>query len=95
MSDSPPSPAKTPEELTAWEKRVRRLERTATLETLEALGFDVDDVTEIQKDILFLRQLRVATQARNAKIALSLIGFFFTVVGAIVTLAAQNFWFKG
>lgn len=95
MTDSPNPHGKTPEDQTAWEKRVKRLERTATLETLEALGFDVEDVNEIQKDILFLRQLRTATQTRNAKLAAGIIGFVFTLMGAFATIAVQQLWPKG
>ncbi len=76
----------------AWERRVRRLHKTATLETLEALGFDVDDINAIQADLLFLRKLRSTSESTNAKITAGVIGLVFTVAGALLTLAMQSFF---
>lgn len=76
---------------TAWQKRVKRLESQTVLDTLETLGFDTDDRNEIQKDIIFLRKLRVANEATNAKLVASIIGLVFTLIGAFVTIFAQSF----
>lgn len=95
MTDSAQSHGKQEgESQSAWEKRIGRLQSQTVLDTLETLGFDTDDRNEIQKDIIFLRKLRVANEATNAKLVASAIGLVFTLIGAFITLAAQSFWPK-
>lgn len=95
MTDSAPSTAKRleGESESDWQTRVKRIRREVVMETLESLGFDTDDVNEIQKDILFLRKLRTATERNTAKITAGVIGLVFTLIGAGVTLALQH-WFR-
>lgn len=80
---------------TPWQTRVARIESKAARETLKSLGFDVDDVNEMQADALFLRKLRKSNEAVNAKVIAGAIGLFFTLAGALATLAFQNFMPKG
>lgn len=92
MSDSAPQSAKrqVDESETAWQERVKRIRREVVLDTLESLGFDVDDVNEMQKDALFLRKMRKASETTQAKITAAAITLFFTLVGALGTLLIQN-----
>lgn len=75
---------------TAWQERVKRIRREVVLDTLESLGFDVDDVNEMQKDALFLRRMRKASETTQAKVTAAAITLFFTLVGALGTLLIQN-----
>lgn len=77
----------------AWKARTTRIREEATLATLKTLGFDTDDINEAQKDMIFLRQLRVASQNTKAKVGAAVITLFFTLAGVIGTLLIQN-WFK-
>lgn len=94
MTDSAPSTAKRldGESESDWQTRMKRLRKEAVLETLESLGFDVNDINEIQKDILFLRRLRTATETNRAKISAGIIGLVFTLMGALATLGLQQFF---
>lgn len=65
------------------------------METLESFGFDTDDVNEMQKDILFLRKLRKATEDTNGKVKAGVIGLLFTLAGALVTLGVQHLFKVG
>ena len=96
MTGSPNSPAERQYEETEseWAKRKARMSRDVILTTLETLGFDVDDIGEIQKDILFLRRLRKASETASAKTVAGIISVFFAICGAVATLAVQHFWPK-
>ena len=81
------SPADEP---TEWEKRRRSMERKTVMDTLESLGFDVDNLVDLQKDMAFSRRLRIASENANAKIVAGIIGLVFTVIGALGTLFIQS-----
>lgn len=96
MTSSTPSnetPKRKPDETdTAWEQRVKRLKRDATLDTLEALGFDVEDAKAMQADMIFLRKLRTTSDAMSSKAILGLVGIAFSALGALVAFAIQGFF---
>lgn len=77
----------------AWIARRDRIRSEAVMATLKTLGFDTDDINEAQKDMIFLRQLRVASQNTRAKVGAAIITLFFTLAGVVGTLLIQN-WFK-
>lgn len=79
------------EDDTSWRARVKRIRKDQTLAVLETLGFDVDDIGEIQKDIMFLRKLRTASETAGSKAFAAAISAFFAIVGALGVLAFQHF----
>lgn len=70
----------------------RKLHRGIVLETLQTLGFDIDDVSEMQKDILFLRRLRQTSEAASGKTMTALIGLFFTAIGALLAIGLNSYF---
>lgn len=90
MPPSKPTSDSDEEGGTDWQKRVSRLQRSATLDTLETLGFDVTDIQEMQADALFLRKLRKASDTANAKVVTTLVGLLLTALGGLIVLGLQN-----
>ncbi len=74
-------PNETPSE---WQKRRARIQADGALEVLQIFGFDIDDVHEMQKDILYLRRLRQTHESIGSKAIVSIVGLFFAGVGALV-----------
>lgn len=92
MTDSAPSTAKRleGESESDWQARVKRIRRETVLETLESLGFDVEDTNEMQKDAIFLRRFRKASESTSAKVWGAIITLFFGLIGAVATLFIQS-----
>jgi hypothetical protein len=67
------------------------MRRETVHEVLEAFGFNSDDVTEIQKDIAFLRRLRKTSEQVSAKTLIGFIGLFFTVLGLLAAFLFNQF----
>lgn len=90
-ASSPESPKRQPgESETDWERRVNRLKRGTVLEVMETLGFDVDDVNEMQKDALFLRKMRKASETTQAKLWAAILTLIVGVAGSLLTLWVQS-----
>lgn len=70
----------------------------AVQKTFLALGVDIsapDDVLEAQKDFAHMRKGRVASESRNAKITVAVIGTLLSIMGGVITLVIQRIFFKG
>lgn len=82
------------EELTDWERRkmnmYRQAAREATREVLESFGFSIDEMDEMQRDMAFIRRLRIASEAAGVKTVTSFVAIAFAAGGAIVTLGFQK-----
>ena len=89
MSDEANEP-----DLTDWERRKLHIYRTAakdaTREVLESFGFTIDQVEEMQRDLAFVRRLRVTSEAAGVKTVTSLVALIFAVLGAAGSLALQQ-----
>lgn len=55
------------------EATLRRIMKETVLETLEGLGFDVEDRQAIRKDWLFVRHLRTQRELLRQRVVISLI----------------------
>lgn len=81
-------------EPTEWEKRRARMEADGAKEALRLFGFDVDDVHEMQKDIIFLRRIRTAQEHSSTKIAAGVIALIFGMIG-VGLKALWDFFISG
>lgn len=83
---------------TEWEKRklgmYREAAKEATREVLESLGVTIDQMEEMQRDLAFIRRLRVVSEAAGVKTVTSAVALVFALVGAAGTLALQHFFQK-
>lgn len=81
-------------DLTDWERRKMQMYKTAareaTHEVLESFGFSVDEKDEMQRDMAFMRRLRIASEAAGIKTATSFVALIFALIGAGVTLIFQR-----
>jgi len=68
----------------------RQASREATHEVLESFGFTHDDIEEIQRDMAFIRRLRITSEAAGVKTVTSAIAFIFALGGAGLTLLFQQ-----
>lgn len=88
-NDAPEEPA-----LTDWERRklhlYKQAARDATREVLESFGFSIDQMDEMQRDMAFIRRVRVATEAAGVKTVTSVVALVFAAFGAIMTLGFQT-----
>lgn len=75
---------------TDWQSRIKRIRRESVLDTLESLGFDVDDVNEMQKDALFLRRMRKASETTQAKLWAAIMTLLVGILGSLATLWIQS-----
>ena len=83
------------QELTDWEKRkthiYKEAAKEATQEVLESFGFTVEEMEQMQRDLAFLRRLRMKSEAVGLKTATSLVALTFTLAGAAVTFVIGKF----
>ena len=86
-------------ELTDWERRkiymYKQASREATREVLESFGFTVDEIDEVQRDLAFIRRLRIASEAAGIKTVTSAVALLFALCGAIATIAYQTLLGRG
>jgi len=76
------SPKKRSDE---WARRRARIEADGALETLQHLGFDVENINETQKDMLYLRRLRNTHENIGAKAVVGIVGLFFAGIGVLAS----------
>lgn len=90
MTDTPDET----EALSDWERRklhmYKQAAKDATREVLESFGLSGDEIEEVQRDMAFIRRLRVASEAAGIKTATSIVALIFAAVGSILTIGIQT-----
>lgn len=74
------------------EDRLRIVVKETIKETLTALGFTPGDPQEVQRDMSFVRRMRLLAEAAGSKAVIIVIGLMTTaVVSGLVLLAEHHF----